>query len=588
MAAHDVRRAGHAVGAVHPHTTIEQAKYALVPLFYYPVLASACLLNPATQAGSGPPPADTVDRTGPVLSAPATTSMLRPGRLTFMTGYASPFRAAEPGSVAPGTGNQSYEGEIGWGVSRRLGLHLGVEVNDDPTYGPVRGARREKSLVTGALAARTVLGRWRAGVGPPPSTHTAPWPSGITLSLGLQGTAQVVWQGSEPGLFNAGAERDERVFVAAALALPFTLRHRGGASLSLAPSVAVLPDRVMGADYYGSMARLGAQGLVVFGREWTLAAAGTLMLGPGDNVVDRDGRFRRTPTWRLGIRWQATRRVMLDGHLTNAAGVTPATNHLTLASDPRTLYGVGITYSPSPAEPAPPVAPRSDAAQADGTGGVMIPPHRTLTPGRGRVESVLDSRGAWGLHFAHALGQHFQIELLATRLRGPDARHLLEAGVASSWEYRIAGQLALADEARGDPLSWSHRVSIGRDWDDQQGYLLAEIIASRRAGRGLRLVLNPLVAHTGGRSPVSVGVGARVDGGPVAVLPEWRGSVTGERPVWSLGLAPSGGQPGAHRSGRRGLDVRAFVTNAGGPRELGRVLADPRGFRVGVVLGVGF
>jgi hypothetical protein len=357
--------------------------------------------------------------------------------------------------------------------------------------------------------------------------------------------------------------------------------------LSLAPSIAVLPDHIMGAAYYGAMARLGAQGLVAFGRDWTLAAAGDLMLGPGHNVVDRDGRFRRTPTWRLGIRWQATRRVTLDGHLTNAAGVTPATRHLTLTGDPRTLYGVGITYSPSPAEPAPRMAARSDLDRADGNGGVMIPPHRTLTPGRGRVETIMDSRGGWGVHFAHALGLRFQIELLTTRLRGPEVATLLESGVASSWEYRIAGQLALADEAEGDALSWSHRVSIGRDWDDQQGYLLAEIIASRRAGRGLRLVVNPLVAHTGGRSPVSVGVGARVSAGPLALLPEWRGSFTGERPVWSLGLAP-GGRRGLPGPGRWGLDVRLFVTNAAGPRELGRVLADPRGFRVGAVLGVGF
>jgi hypothetical protein len=375
------------------------------------------------------------------------------------------------------------------------------------------------------------------------------------------------------------------VLGAFALDLPLTLGRGERAGLTLTPSVATLPRSVMGAPYYGTMVRLGAGAHLRLDDRWTLAASGELPLGPGDNVVDDQGALSRTPTWRVGARWRGTPRVALDGYLTNAAGVTPVTRHLTLPSDPRVLYGVGISYTPSVAEPGRGggSGARPSGIRPRATAGVGLPPYRALAPGRGRVEAALDGAGAWTLHFQHALGHRFQIELLATRLRGPDAPALMEAPLGSSWEYRVAGMLGLADEAEGDPVSWAHRVSVGRDWESQQGYLLAEIVASRRLARGVGLVANPMAVHSGGRSPVSLGLGGRVDVGALSLLPEWRVSFSGHRPVWTLGVAVPG-----HVAGLPALDATLYLTNAGGVRELGRMLADPGGFRAGVVLGVGF
>jgi hypothetical protein len=537
--------------------------------------------GPSMAQGRAPKP-DTVLRTSGFAFLP-TADVLAPGLVTFTTGYVTPFRGAEVVDGTAGSGNQSYQGDVSWGVREGLALHLGVEVNDDPTWAPVLGERREKSLVAAALGAHTRL--WAsAGEAPRAATSAgAAYPA--TLALGLRASAHIVWQGSAPGLFNAGAVRDERVFGSFALALPLTYRPTRRWSLSLVPSVATLPSRLMGAPYYGTMVRLGAGARLRLADDWLLSGAGELSLGPGDNVVDRDGRFSRTPTWSAGLRWRSTRRVVLDAYLTNMAGVTPATRHLTLPSDPRPLYGIGITYTPSLAEPP---RPRSVDADADdprpaSTAGIAIPSYRTLPPGRGRIEATMDARGAWSGHVQQALGHRFQIELLATRLRGPDAPAIMEASLGSSWEYRIAGEIALADEAEGDAVSWAHRVSIGRDWDDQLGYLLADIIASRRLAPGVRLVLNPTAVQSGGRSPVSLAVGARLGSGDLVVLPEWRVSFTGERPVWTLGLSAPRGLPGL-----RALQGQVYLTTAGGVRELGRLLADPDGLRVGMAVGVGF
>jgi hypothetical protein len=69
----------------------------------------------------------------------------------------------------------------------------------------------------------------------------------------------------------------------------------------------------------------------------------------------------------------------------------------------------------------------------------------------------------------------------------------------------------------------------------------------------------------------------------MVVLPEWRVSFTGERPVWTLGLSAPRGLPGL-----RALQGQVYLTTAGGVRELGRLLADPDGLRVGMAVGVGF
>jgi hypothetical protein len=82
---------------------------------------------------------------------------------------------------------------------------------------------------------------------------------------------------------------------------------------------------------------------------------------------------------------------------------------------------------------------------------------------------------------------------------------------------------------------------------------------------------------------VSLGLGGRVDVGALSLLPEWRASFSGHRPVWTLGVAVPG-----HVAGISALDATLYLSNAGGARELGRMLADPGGFRAGVVLGVGF
>jgi len=165
------------------------------------------------------------------------------------------------------------------------------------------------------------------------------------------------------------------------------------------------------------------------------------------------------------------------------------------------------------------------------------------------------------------------------RRSGGSGKQSLEAPIGSGLQYRFGPQVQVLDQAEGADLTLSGRVTVGRDFDDQQGYLLAEAVVSRRVGSTFDITVNPLVIESGGRSLASVGVGARIGVGSVALLPEGRGSFTGEGAVWALGLRlPTVG----------GIKADLFLTNAGSTLGLGRVLPDPAGARVGLTMGAMF
>lgn len=521
--------------------------------------------DPAASASS---PMDTTEWGRRGLGRIPEAALLARGRWLFHAGYSTPPEGgAESGDG--GSANQTNLGEIGWGVSDRVTLFLGMEVNDDPTFAPVRGERRDRSFVNLALATRTGLLRPEVAGG---------------LSVGAQGSLQLLRLRSDPGLFNAGDASAVTTVPLAALDFPATLA-RGRWALSLVPSVAFLPEEVLGASFYGSTVRLGARGEVEAGAGWSLWAAGEIPLGPGENVLERDGELRKLPTWRVGVRYRATPRVVLAGAATNAAGATPATRHLTLPSTPTTLYEVGIWYSPVDEAEASTGGRAGGSVGGDDArvhpaveDGVAVTGAATLPAGRGLVAVGVDSEGALLVSVSHALGRDVAFELLTTRSRGVDAADGLGGGIGEGLQYRFGARIAFAHQGDGVPLSLGGRVTVGRDVDDQDGYLLAEGIVQRRLGR-VRLVLNPVLVQSARRSPTSLGAGGRVWTGPVWLMAEGRASFSGEAPVWTAGLRSPAFGPAA-------LDL--FLSTASSPWELGRLLPDPGGVRVGTTVRVAF
>jgi hypothetical protein len=536
--------------------------------------ADRATLQSADTPGPGPPPLG-----APALAHLPDGRLLPEGLVAFSTGWHSPFSGAEEGGRDDtGTGNQTYHGEIGWGAGAGWNLLLGVEWSDDETWARMGGVRIPQARGAVALGAAMRL------VGEDPTSSRLG--NGGPVDVLLRWTGELLYQRSSPGLFNVGRLADGELRGAFAVELPVSWAVTPAVILTLVPSFSGLPSSILGAPYWGSTLRVGGRWEQMLGGEAALEASGELPLGPGDNVLDRRGAMRRVPVWDVGVRWRPTGRVALRAHLTNSAGTTPATRHLTLPSSPTTLYGVAVAYTPSVRERR--TAPARGGADTDHRAidrqGVTLPPPRSLQGGRSRVRMAMDSRGAYGLQAARALGDRFTLDVTAARLRGIDAPSLLGVDLGVGAEYRVGLQLDLLDERRGAWLTWSGRASVGRDLHNQQGYLVAETVLSRQLGRGLRLLVSPLAVESGGRDLRSVAVGGAGNLGPLLVFPEWRGSLTGESPVWTLGVEP------AHlpRMVPESLRLRIFGTNASAMAGLGRALPDPDGFRVGGSLSWGF
>ena len=150
-----------------------------------PVFATALALALAATVPTAPQtPPDTVLTAVPGLSVVPEAILLPPGVLTFSTGWVTP-----PGggteSGSNGSGNQTYRGEVGWGVGTRLTLMLGTGVNDDPTYAPILGEHLSKSWENLVLGARALLLARGA------------------MQVGLQASTELLWISGDPGIFNA-------------------------------------------------------------------------------------------------------------------------------------------------------------------------------------------------------------------------------------------------------------------------------------------------------------------------------------------------------------------------------------------------
>jgi hypothetical protein len=147
--------------------------------------------------------------------------------------------------------------------------------------------------------------------------------------------------------------------------------------------------------------------------------------------------------------------------------------------------------------------------------------------------------------------------------------------IGDGFQYRFGPQIVFIDQTEGARFSLSGRATVGRDFADQEGYLLIEAVVNHKLNSGVSFSLNPVAVQSGGRSLAAFGLGARVPVGDFAVLPEWTASFSGERSTWAIGLR-------VPRRGRLVADV--FVANVGGTLDLGRMVGDARGARVGLTL----
>lgn len=448
-----------------------------------------------------------------------------------------------------GTGNQTYHGWIAAGLPGRVALLGFLQGNDDPTWAPLDGVRyRQETFAVGG-GVRAVLR------------------DGGSWTLAAQGTLERLELKSDPGLFTREPGLGRTLHRAATASLLAGLPAPGGWRLTLAPGVLILPGEANGLPYYGwtGILGLGADGSV--GDAWRVFASAEFTLGPGANSLTGVQTFRRVPVASAGVVYDADPRTRVTVFLTNSAGGSPATRHLTHAGHAPLQWGARVRFSPTAAERpgdekgSAPGSPASVGTRYGGAGNTGAPPGpdgglarpapvslagtSSLPAWRAELRASADRSGGQSARLRVGLSRISELELGVVRAPGLDAGPALGIRLGSALHYRLGGRLVLRESRRDQGLEVAARVSVGRDTGTLQGYLVAELPFSFALPHRARLVLAPLYLQTGGASPLALGAAAmllgpgrtqlvleptlRTDGGPhpwtVAVRsPPWQGA----------------------------------------------------------------
>jgi hypothetical protein len=196
-----------------------------------------------------------------------------------------------------------------------------------------------------------------------------------------------------------------------------------------------------------------------------------------------------------------------------------------------------------------------------------------LPPENYRLRLAADSQGSIGGEFTYSYLKDFQFEVLVSQIQGfDDASSVLQGNFVNGLQYRIGGKLNFFNQLRGDAVSLSGRLTIGRESSAQSGYWFLEYPLMYEFNPKTAILFSPKAAITGGKSLVGLGLGVNYGfNKQIEFIAEVTPLLTGQRVVWSAGAR-------IYPVPNVGLDL--FGTNSTSQFDIGELLAEP-GTRVG-------
>ncbi len=501
-----------------------------------------------------------------------TANQLLEGELSLRVGFQQTPSADRP---AAGTGDEVYYGEVQWGLNNRLQLGLSTQFFDDPVGRPINGAFPEYNVFSLAPSFKYQLRQDEL------------------YSIAVHGAAELLRLSTSPGLFNSTTSHQTDSLLVGTLQAPFSYNLSPKAQWHITPGIAVFPESVNGADFFGTFFNVGT------GFSWQLTSRLNLQvdlnfpLGPGGNTLDSsDGHIGRQLLWAVGASLAVSPRVQVELYGTNGFGATPATRLLGFIPDSeQALIDVNLTYTPDvgrgyatsfrKGEPIP-LSERDWQLVQDG---ITLNSANTLPPGAIEISGGATAGGEFHGGIAYSPDQDFQVELLFNEFEGEDVVSSADSA-GRDLKYEVGVKLRFLDQQQGDPFSLSARLSGGRDSGESQqiGFLLPELPITYSPAPDLAVSVNPKAAFYAGESRVGVGLGANY-ALPFAteVGAQLIGEVTpiaSETTVWSLGTRFS--------IPKTNVGVDVYATKAIGRHGLGTMVADSGvnvGFNVNVILG---
>lgn len=525
-------------------TTKRNLRYALAMLCTSSVLTLSAPL----------PHADAQELTGygALFQDQTPIEMMASNYMTFETGYLQPRGSlfiqfgSHQSTAGAATGTQVYEGRVDWALADRwqVGAFTGI-FDDPPLFCGLPGCNSNLTMLS----------------------------SGATLKYQLSDQPRFAGAvaGSLEALYLAGAlydnDGDDSTHMVGSVQLPMSVLSGDALRLHLSPGLSILPDKINGVDYYGTIPWVGLG--FTFAPVTGLQAYANINLPFADrgNVIAQDGRYKNVPVWTAGLRIGVTPKAAIDMFATNAWGASPATGILALSSDASDLaFGIRLDYTPFVgtarrdlyfdtyrASQLIPVTLRDQQLQVDG---FTLASAATYSPKTFVAEAGYGSQDAIGTRFFYAPDQDVQLEvhLVNNPASSPDSD--AEQIWQDEWSYMIGGKLRLLDQNYGDLMSLAGRVLAGRDFKKPTvGVFYASMPTSFDFAPAFTLNIDPRGAVYHDETIWGIGTGINYDIIPgLQLIGEYTYVNGGGDDIWAAGAR--------YFFGKSGFSTDIYATNA--------------------------
>ena len=384
---------------------------------------------------------------------------------------------------------------------------------------------------------------------------------------------------------DSGQGRDRFDNLIGSLSFPVSKKLNENFTALIVPGVTFLPEKLgskgIGKNAYGNNFYIGSGIILDMAKDVNFLASYTSPLGPGNNYFDNDLNYSRKPIYSIGLGWNINSKIGVEGKLTNSFGATPSTGLLTIPSDNQPLYSANITYKPYGEDTY--LTPLNERDKLISSGGITV--NNALMPrvGTSQINFNYDNKGNLFGSYGYSLSNIFKLELLdigsfnEVKLSGEKNSNLYSTYLdESNLSFRLGGKLLIFSPQKNDLYWMSLRSSVGRNNDNNQGYLFSELINTIRVNNWLAFNISPKYFLSGVESFGGIGFSSYINLlDNLMLIPEINTSIKNDSDLNStLALRYS-------FSPEKSLDL--YYSNAVGVQDIGQLLKDKE-YRLGIKL----
>ena len=416
------------------------------------------------------------------------------------------WKSSFDGGASGGTGQQNPSFIFEYGISDSSLLSIYVSGADDDLYNLVGDQKVNYYWQSYALSLKKRL------------IDENEFNFGLSIATTLEYWRQASGSENSKSIYNQrdnSSGKDKFENIVGSISLPLSKNVNNNLNLFIVPGITFLPDRLgrngIGKNSYGTNFYIGSGFVLNISDNINLLLSYTNPLGPGNNYFDNKLNFSRKSIYSFGLGWSLNPKILIEGKITNSYGASPSTGLLTIPSDNLPLYSANIIYRPYEQDTL--LSPLKKSDRLISYGGVTV--NNALIPkeGTNQININYDSEGNLFGSYGYSLSNIFQIELInigsfkTSNLIDNHNQNLYSTYLTdNNINYRFGGKILILSPQKEDSFWLSLKTSVGRNDENNQGYLFSELMSTFRFNDRLAFNLNPKYFFSGMKSFGALGV----------------------------------------------------------------------------------